>query len=700
MAASNSGLLLQQAQAALMQGQHSQAAVLCRQVLSRDTRNAQARYFLGLAHAVGGEVDAAIEQWTQLLRFNPKDFAPLANLGAALAQLGRHAEAITRLRAALEIDGSQAQVHYNLGNSLLATDDIDSAITSFRSATTLNSRFPEARNNLGVAHRRAGRLVEAGAEFARAIAIDPGYSDARSNLDSAVQALYDLGITQHRAGQLDAAVSSYEQVLSLRSDISGAWRDRGAALESLQRLREALESYRKALELAPADVGASAGMLSCSVRVCDWSRTAQSLQCLRQTPTGLEAIHPFLALSVCDEAAEQLLIGRAHSRATASAVTAPVQLREQNRGSRIRIAYVSSDLRDHAVAHLLVGVLEGHDRQHFEIHAISLRQEDRTSEVGKRLRQAVEHYHDFSAETAAAISERLRDLSIDIAVDLNGYTVGGRPEVFAYRCAPVQVSYLGYAGTTGAPYMDYLLADETVIPVGEESSYSEQILRLPHCYLPNDDRRAIGAPPSRAEAGLPEQGLVLCAFTNAYKITPAVFKIWMRLLRETPGSVLWLRAMGPEATANLQREAQARGVQAERLIFAPHVAGMAEHLGRQTLADLYLDTLPYNAHSTTCDALWAGVPVLTCTGRSFASRVAASALKAVGLPELITHTLEDYERTALELCRDPQRLRELRGKLAQQRLGSPLFDTNAYCRDLENAFRSMHEQHLQEASRS
>ena len=691
MAASNSGLLLQQAQTALLQGQHSQAAVLCRRVLTRDTRNAQARYFLGLAHAFGGEVDAAIEQWTQLLRFNPKDFAALANLGAALAQLGRHTEAITRLRAALAIDGSQAQVHYNLGNSLLATDDIDSAIASFRSATTLNPRFPEARNNLGVAHRRAGRLVEAGAEFAHAIAIDPGYSDARSNLDSAAQALYDLGITQHRAGQLDAAVSSYEQALSLRPDVSGAWRDRGAALESLQRLREALESYRKALELAPTDVGASAGMLSCSVRVCDWSSTARSLQRLREAPTGLQAIHPFLALSVCDEPAEQLLIGTAHVLGTASPIAAPVQPRRQDQLPRMRIAYVSADFRDHAVAHLLVGVLERHAREHFEIHAISLRPEDRTSEVGRRLRQAVEHYHDLSTQTDAAISERLRDLSIDIAVDLNGYTIGGRPDVFAHRCAPVQVSYLGYAGTTGAPYMDYLLADEVVIPVGEEASYSERIIRLPHCYLPNDDRRSIGAPPSRAEAGLPEQGLVLCAFTNAYKITPAVFEIWMRLLRELPGSVLWLRAMGAEAKANLQREAQAGGVPAERLIFAPHVAGMAEHLGRQTLADLYLDTLPYNAHSTTCDALWAGVPVLTCTGRSFASRVAASALHAVGLPELITHTLQEYERKALELGRDPQRLRGLRAKLAQQRVGSSLFDTNSYCRSLENAFRSMHE---------
>jgi predicted O-linked N-acetylglucosamine transferase (SPINDLY family) len=249
--------------------------------------------------------------------------------------------------------------------------------------------------------------------------------------------------------------------------------------------------------------------------------------------------------------------------------------------------------------------------------------------------------------------------------------------------------------------MDYLLADDVVIPAGEDAHYTERIVRLPHCYLPNDDRREIGSPPTRAQAGLPDEGLVLCAFTNAYKINPPLFDIWMRLLRETPQSVLWLRGMGQEAQRNLLREARSRGVDAERLLFAPHVASTAEHLGRLSLADLYLDTLPYNAHSTTCDALWAGVPVLTCMGRSFASRVAASALQAVGLPELVTQSLEEYERKALELSRNPRvLLRDLREKLAHRRVGSPLFDTAAYCLDLEAALVSMYERAITTARNS
>jgi protein O-GlcNAc transferase len=270
-----------------------------------------------------------------------------------------------------------------------------------------------------------------------------------------------------------------------------------------------------------------------------------------------------------------------------------------------------------------------------------------------------------------------------------GFTQGLRLGIFAHRVAPVQVNYLGYAGTSGAPYMDYLLADEVVVPRGQEQAYSEQVVRMPHCYLPYDNRLAIGAAPTRLEAGLPERGMVFCAFTSPYKINSEVFGIWMRLLRAVPESVLWLREMPDETRENLEREAQARRVDPKRLIVAAHVASMEEHLGRHALADLYLDTLPYNAHSTACDALWAGVPVLTCPGNSFASRVAASALTAVGLSELIAPDLPNYERLALELAQQPQRLRELREKLARQRLQAPLFDTQRFCRHVEAAYRGM-----------
>ena len=647
MSVPNTGSLLQGAQVALAAGNPRKAADLSRKVLRYEPRNADAVYFLGLAHALSGELEAAIARWRQVLQLNPRQFAALANLGTALWQRNEYPEAIAHLRTALAIDGSHAQMHYNLGCALQATGELEAAIASYSRALTLDEHFADAAASLA-------------------------------------QACYALGVEQHRAGKLQAALASYEQSLRLSPDRADAWRDRARALETLQRLSEALASYERAVALNPMDAGSVAGTLSCSVRICDWQLVGRSLQQLRELPAGMEAVHPFLALSVVDDPAGQAVIAAARSRIYGPGPCDA--LSQPKRGERIRVAYVSSDLRDHPVAHLIAGVLERHDHAQFEIHAISLQSEVEVSETGQRLRRSVEHWHDVSTRTDSDVAQLMRELQIDIAVDLNGHTVGARPGIFAHRAAAVQVGYLGYAGTTGAPYMDYVLADPVVIPPMEERWYTEKVIRLPHCYLPNDDQRAIGPAPTREQAGLPAQGMVFCAFTNAYKINPPVFDIWMRLLREVPQSVLWLRGMGAEAQGNLLREAAARGVEAHRLVFAAHVASMAEHLGRHQLADLYLDTLPYNAHSTACDALWAGVPVLTCTGRTFASRVAASALTAVGLPELITQDLQEYERRALQLAREPQRLRELRLRLAQQRDGSPLFDTRAYCQHLENAF--------------
>ena len=605
MSAPTTASLLQGAQLALSSGNPRRAADLSRKALRYEPRNADAVYFLGLAHALSGELGPAIERWRQVVQINPRQYAALANLGTALWQQGQYAEAIQYLRAAIAIDGSHAQMHENLA-----------------------------------------------------------------------QACHAQGVEQHRLGQLTAAVASYEQALQAAPDFPQAWRDRGRALESLQKLGDALASYERAVALTPTDPGSLSGTISCSVRICDWQRARDRLHQLRQLPGGVEAIHPFLALSVFEDPGELAAIAAARALDYA-----PVPALQRPPG-RIRIAYVSSDLRDHPVGHLIVGLLEKHDRERFEVHAIAL-----NPGADERLRRSVEHWHDVATQTDQEIAQLMRGLRIDIAIDLNGHTVGARPGIFAQRAAPIQVSYLGYAGTTGAPYMDYLVADAVVIPPEEERWYTERVIRLPNCFLPNDSERPIGPAPTREEAGLPAQGFVFCAFTNAYKINPPVFDVWMRLLREIPDSVLWLRGMGPEAKDNLLREAVARGVEAQRLVFAPHVASMAEHLGRHRLADLYLDTLPYNAHSTACDALWAGVPVLTCTGRTFAARVATSVLTAAGLPELITSDLQEYESRALQLARDSELLRAMRARLTQQ--SSPLFDTRAYCKHLEEAYADL-----------
>jgi predicted O-linked N-acetylglucosamine transferase (SPINDLY family) len=372
----------------------------------------------------------------------------------------------------------------------------------------------------------------------------------------------------------------------------------------------------------------------------------------------------------------------------------PLWSSESCRHERIRIAYLSADFHLHATSQLMAELFERHDRERFEVSAWSFGPETGDA-MRARLRAAFEIFHDVRDVSDDDVAARLRATGIDIAVDLKGYSKDGRPGIFARRVAPIQVNYLGYPGTTGADCMDYIIGDAEVIPEGHEAYYSEQVVRLPDSYQVNDTKRLIAdRTPTRAEAGLPASGFVFCCFNNNYKITPEVFDVWMRLLKAVPGSVLWLLEDNAAASRNLRREAGARGVDAERLVFAGRVLPPA-HLARQRLADLFLDTLPCNAHTTASDALWAGLPLLTCRGNAFAGRVAGSLLRAVGLPELITDDLGTYEALALRLATTPGELSALKARLSQNRLTHPLFDIDRYRRHLESAYVTMAEQHRQ-----
>jgi protein O-GlcNAc transferase len=370
---------------------------------------------------------------------------------------------------------------------------------------------------------------------------------------------------------------------------------------------------------------------------------------------------------------------------------APLWRGERYRHERLRIAYLSADFSDHPVAHLIAGVLERHDRTQFETMGISLqRQVDPADPMTQRMRRAFGHFHDVSDMSDREVALRLRESEIDIAIDLTGHTRGGRLGILALRPAPVQVSYLGFTGTLGTSFVDYLIADEVVIPSDQTRFFSEHIARLPHCYLPNDDAQPVAAEaPRRADLGLPDDAFVFCALHNTYKPNPPVFDVWMRLLRDTPGSVLWLRGGEEVMRSNLAREALARGVAPERLVFAERLPSMESHLARYRRADLFLDALPYGGHATARDALWAGLPVLTCARGVFASRVAASQLRALDLPELVTSSLEEYGTRGLELAHSPARLAELRRRLAAHKRTRPVFETDLYRRHLEAAYLTM-----------
>jgi predicted O-linked N-acetylglucosamine transferase (SPINDLY family) len=398
---------------------------------------------------------------------------------------------------------------------------------------------------------------------------------------------------------------------------------------------------------------------------------------------------PLLFAGVSPSAALQLKCAQTHVRGKHPGTNAPIWNGERYSHDRIRVGYLSADIRNHPVARLIAEIFERHDRTRVETFAFSFGADD-GSALRARIAKAFDHFVDVSQKSDRDIASLIRENEIDVAVDLTGFTENARVGILAMRPAPTQVNYLGYPGTIGADYFDYIIADQIIVPPEHQPFYSEKVAYLPHTYQPTDTTREIPATPlSRRDAGLPDTGFVFCSFNNSFKITPQVFDIWMRLLRSVDGSVLWLLD-GHPASDNLRREAQKRDVAAERLVFAPRVDPDI-HLARHRLADIFLDTSPYNAHTTTSDALWAGLPVLTCLGTAFAGRVAASIVTAAGLPDLVTHSLPEYEALALRLAREPDRLASVRSKLAGNRLTQPLFDSASFARDLEAVYTAMWE---------
>jgi protein O-GlcNAc transferase len=522
------------------------------------------------------------------------------------------------------------------------------------------------------------RPAEALASLEQALTLREDHSDAH----------YNRGIALRALGEPAAAVASFDKALALRPDHADAHYNRGIALRDLKRLDAAIAGFDRALALNGDHRYAFCAMADAALAACDWSRTAVLAAELENHVVQQRSfIAPFTLLEYGSAPSLHLQCARTAAADKLPAVPLPSGGSVQPR-QRLRIAYLSADFYRHATAFLMAELFELHDRSRFEIIGISFGADD-GSDMRARLTKAFDQFHDVRSWSDREVAQLLRDLDVAIAVDLKGHTQDARLGILAHRGAPIQVSYLGYPGTTGADFIDYVIADKTVLPFDEQPFYTEKIVHLPDCYQVNDSKRPI-APrePTRLDAGLPEHGFVFCCFNNSYKIAPPVFEIWMRLLRDIDGSVLWLLHDNEAARQNLMREAAVRAVDPERLVFAGRLE-LAEHLARHRLADLFLDTLPYNAHTSASDALWAGLPLLTCCGASFAGRVATSLLRAAGLADLATRDLGEYEALALRLARDPRELRAVRDRLAANRSTCALFDTDRFRGRIEAAYRMM-----------
>ncbi len=627
--------------------------------------------------------EEAIGDYRHALACQPGHFKALNNLGVALQRLDRLEDAIRCLREAVALKPDYAEAYSNLGMALHRLQRDAEAIDCYRKAVELRPDYVEAYYNLGISLHDLSRFGEAIACYDRALALHPGLAEAHNN----------RGLSLQELGHHEEALGCYDRAVALDSGYAEAHANRGAVLELLYRPDEALAAFATAMSLDKGMPYLQGQWLHAKMLLCDWQGLDEALdQVAQAVRRGEPATNPFPALSFRLDAEEQALCAARFVGEKYPPHARPLWHGERARHDRIRVAYVSSDFRNHAVSYLLAGVLERHDRSRFEIHALSTGAYVADA-MHERIKRACEHFVDLRGRSDEECALTARRLEVDICVDLNGYTLGGRPGMFARRPAPIQVNYLGYPGSMAVEYIDYILADRIVIPEEQRRHYKEHVVYLPHCFQANDDSKAISdSCPSRADLGLPERGFVFCSFNNTYKLTPDLFEIWMRLLRAVDGSVLWLAETNAAASRNLRREARMRGIAEDRLVFARRVP-LPEYLAQYRLADLFLDTFYYNAGTTASDALWAGLPVLSCLGDTFARRMAASLLNAIGLPELITDTPQAYEALALDLALDPGALAGIREKLAVNRKTYPLFDTSRFTRHIEQAYLSMWERH-------
>ena len=527
------------------------------------------------------------------------------------------------------------------------------------------------------------RTEEALAGFDRAIRVAPRRPDLLDRRGNLLAAL----------GRDDEAFASFDACVSIAPEFTAGWLSAVKLLIARKRFEEAQKVIGQLLAVAPDADFAQGSLAFAKLNLCDWDGLPEVVSALRDQVRQAKAVTlPFHALLTLASPDEQLRCakGRAALEFPRGSVVNIAPGRYDH--DRLRLAYLSADFREHPVSRLLAGLIERHDRSRFETIAISFGPDD-DSEMRTRIKGAFERFIDVDALGDFEAAKLLRTLEVDIAVDLMGFTQGCRPGILAPHPAPLQVGFLGYAGTTGTDFIDYIIADRIVAPPEQRAFYSECVVHLPDCCQPSDPRKVAASTPTRSEAGLPEHGFVFCCFNQAVKMTPDVFDVWMRLLSRIDHSVLWLPAGNAVVAANLRSEAARRGVDPERLVYAPRVPANEDHLARQRLADLFLDTMPYNAHTSASDALWAGLPVVTCLGQSFAGRVAASMLHAIGMSELVTTSLDAYEALALELATEPALLGAVKAKLAAHRDTHALFDTARFCRGIEAAYATMHERH-------
>lgn len=673
------GTLFEEARALLRNGALDDAAQRYAEILRRDPANAAALYYLAQVTCRQDRLADGITLARRALAIDPRHARAHNLIGLALSRSGQAQDALASFDAAIAADPALADAHGNRADALAELGRKQEAIESYDRAIALDPRSFANWCNHGVALYELRRFAEAVQSFERAGAIDPGDAQVHFNRGNALIAL----------AHYEEALAAFEAALAIQPNNVDALYNRGCLLSKFKRFDEASAAFERVLTLEPRHPRAVGELVHSQLMACDWDGLACSRQQLDAAlADGRSILPPFTLLSLGVEARQMRSCNARFAALTIGPLQSFPRRPAPTSATKLRIAYVG-DFNRHPVSYLTAGVFARHDRARFEVIGMAFGRDD-GSEIRARLKRSFDSFVDAASLADEEAARWLHEQGVDIAVDLVGYTENTRPGVLGRRPAPIQVSYLGYFATLGTDAADYIIADPIVLPFDQQPLYSEAIVHLPDGFMVQDDAPAPPRKLSRADAGLPGDGFVFCSFNHSHKIRAPMFDAWMQLLRSVPGSVLWLLGANDHAVANLRRAAAARSVDPARLVFAPRVE-RPEHLDRQRLADLFLDTLPCNAGATASDALSAGVPLVTCLGATAVGRMAASMLSAVGLPELVAANLTDYVALAQALARDPARLQALRQRLEQNRAARRPFDPARFTRHIEAAYVTMWE---------
>ena len=645
---------------------------------------AQLHNNLGVIYQESGELDSALHHLEDAVRIMPEFAEAFNNLGNVYKELNQPDKALDCYKNAVAINPNYSDSHYELGNILQDLGQLDEAVESYQKTLAIKQDKVEAHYALGNILQDLGQFNASIESYEKAISITPENDNFH----------HSLAIVLHKSGQFEKALESYKKAIFINPKHAEAYFNLGNLMLELKQLDEAVLNYEFALNLKSGIECNFGNLFHTKMHLCRWDNFSNDLkELLNKINYGEKTIDPFSLSALIDDAKIQLKNAEITVKDRFPMNNALSKISKYSNHTKIRIGYFSADFNEHPVSFLSAELYELHDRSQFEIYAFSFGP-DTNDEMNLRIKEGVDNFYDVQMMSNNDIALLSRSLEIDIAIDLGGFTANNRVDIFALYPAPIQINYLGYPGTMGANFFDYIVADETLIPEDQKSNYSENIIYLPNCYMPQDRSRKVSNNPiTRQDCNLPEESFVFCCFNNSFKITPKEFDIWMRLLSKIDGSVLWLLKANKSSENNLRTEAKKRGVEPNRLIFADKL-GVEEHLARQRLADLFLDTFNFNAHTTASDALWVGLPVLTKIGKGFAARVASSLLTSLEIPELITTSENEYEALALDLATNFKKLSLIKKKLVGKRTSAPLFDTEVYTKNLEKAYTKAYDRYL------